>query len=115
MTMISIQGLDKAKLLAALWNAASPSGVSYTPSMMKREEAVLVLNKYGNIFTVLDGRKLWINLSGPQMSTEWYDKHNGHELSSWIVDYLRMGGTENSPKILERSRRLHLPPILKMA
>ncbi len=79
--MISIKDLDKAAVLAALYNVARPQGMDFMrfdPKPMTVEEARGVLERQQH-FDYLQGRVMKIDLSGDEFDPQWYDRDNGQE------------------------------------
>ena len=77
--MIDISKMDKAEVLAALYNASKPQGMGfmhYTPKPMTRDEAAELL-KRGNDFDYLQGRVMKVRIAGDQMDERLYDRDNG--------------------------------------
>ena len=77
--MISIKSLDKAAVLAALYNAARPQGMGFMrfdPKPMTVEEARRLLAQQQD-FDYLQGRVMKVNLSGDELDPTWYDRDNG--------------------------------------
>jgi hypothetical protein len=78
---MNIQGLDKAAVLAALFNASRQQGMGFmdhrgaTP--MTVEDARKVLEVSGPYFDYLYGRVMKIDLDGDEMDTCLYDRDNG--------------------------------------
>lgn len=92
METISLKGLGKAAVLAALYNASKPLGLGilhFDPAPMTVAEAQVVLNgrmEYdehleGNqdrlYFDYLKGRVMKTDLSGDELSPWGYDRDNG--------------------------------------
>jgi hypothetical protein len=76
---INIAHLDKADVLAALYNSAQPLGLGflqYDPEPMTRDQAALILEKQ-TYFDYLKGRVMKLDLEGDTGSTRWYDRDNG--------------------------------------
>lgn len=76
---IDLQGMDKAVVLAALYNASKPQGMGfmqYDPKPMSVEEARKLL-KQGTYFDYLKGRVMKIDLSKDTLNTWAYDRDNG--------------------------------------
>lgn len=104
---ISIKGIDKAELLAALYNAARPLGMGMLrclPGDMSIEEARKCLGMGDDhardfpefvkgdrkmYFDYLHGRPLKVDLSGDEMSTDLYDRDQGKGAAERIVAALR--------------------------
>ena len=78
--MINIKGLNKAKVLAALYNASKPLGLGilqYDPKDMSEKEAAELL-KEQSYFDYLKGRVMKVDLSSDNEFDEWlYDRDNG--------------------------------------
>lgn len=78
--MISIKGLNKAKVLAALYNSSKPLGsgfLQYVPGNMSEKEAAELL-KEQSYFDYLKGRIIKVDLSSDESFDEWlYDRDNG--------------------------------------
>jgi hypothetical protein len=88
---ISTQGIDKAELLAALYNAAKPLGMGYlhyTPEPMPREEAAELL-KQSDYFDYVKGRVMKVRIRGDELSPHMYDRDNGNGAAQAVVDSLR--------------------------
>lgn len=105
-SLISIEGLNKADVLAALYNGARAQGAGflrYTPEPMDSKQAAEIL-KEGSSFDYLNGRVLKVNLSGDQIDPWGYDRDNGNGAAATVVNILRMTLNTNSEEI----ERLHL-------
>jgi hypothetical protein len=93
---ISIEGLDKSSVLAALWNSAQQppewfehhSGATH----MSREQAAAHLQAHDG-FDYLDGRILKMNLSGDAFDPWGYDRDNGAGLAARVIAHLRETGS----------------------
>jgi len=80
--MISIKGVDKAAVLAALYNNSKPLGMGmlhFDPAMMTTDEARKEIEKmsYGLYFDYLKGRVMKVDLSGDELNPALYDRDNG--------------------------------------
>lgn len=76
---IDLKGMDKAIILAALYNASKPQGMGflqYDPKPMSVEEARQLLEKT-TYFDYLKGRVMKIDLSSDELATWGYDRDNG--------------------------------------
>lgn len=105
--MIDISGLDKAALLAALWNnAAPPPGSSDSdsdsrPMTTEAAQSVLLYRRvsdrqtgdevYG--FDYFSGRLLKVNLAGDRLDPWGYDRDNGQGLAERVIGNLRRTGS----------------------
>ena len=94
---INIAGIDKAELLAALYNAAVPVGLGvlhFTPEPMPTEQAAGLIKERdrGNgriYFDYLGGRPLKVDVGGDEMRTDLYDRDQGHGAAEAVVAKLR--------------------------
>lgn len=92
MTVVSIQGLNKAEVLAVLYNA-----VKADLEWQKGEEQLTVEDAESFLssqwyFLYLRGRFLGINLSGDEIDTKMYDDTHGYGSAKLIIDTLRDSG-----------------------
>jgi len=95
---ISLTGLDKADVLAALYNASKPLGMGfmqYDPNPMTHEEAEQLLVQTTR-FDYLKGRVMQIDLSKDELNTSGYDRDNGQGAAARAIDELRASGETNS-------------------
>jgi len=89
--MISIKGLDKAEVLAALYNRARPQGMGFlqwTPQDMSIEEAKETL-QYGPYFDYVQGRVMKVDLSKDEFDSSLYDRDNGLGAAEMVIARLR--------------------------
>jgi len=80
MNTISLTGLDKADVLAALYNASKPlraGFIDYDKKPMTREEAQSILDCGDTYFDYLQGRVMKVDLSGDTLNPGGYDRDNG--------------------------------------
>ena len=101
MNTVSIKGLDKAVVFAALYNRAKAQGMGFTqydPEPMTAEQAQENIGQFGYFDYVL-GRVMKIDLSGDDVSTGGYNRDNGQGAVEEIIAGLREGGEVNSPSI----------------
>lgn len=89
---ISIEGLDRAEVLAALYNASRPLGMGwlqYDPAPMGREEAEGLLER-GTYFDYLKGRLMKVDLSSTSsFYPGLYDRDLGEGAAARVVAALR--------------------------
>lgn len=104
---IDIKGLDKALVLATLYNGARPQGAGffkYDPTPMTVEEAAAILkeSEYKD-FDYLKGRVMKIDLSGDELDPRLYDRDNGVNTARTLIDSLREAEKPdpNNPTIRE--------------
>ena len=87
METINIGDLNKADVLAALYNAAKPLGMGfmhYDPKPMTREEAQEYLT--GDCyFDYLKGRVMKVELRGDQFRSAFYNRDNGEGLAEYVI------------------------------
>lgn len=105
---IDISGIDKAELLAALYNRARPQGMGFlhfTPEDMTIEQASKELDRGDDstrmfgprsghrplAFDYLRGRAMKIDISGDTLNPWGYDRDNGTGMAARIVAGLREG------------------------
>ncbi len=98
--MISLKGLNKADVLAALYNASKPQGMGfmhYDPKPMTRDEAEALLEETTD-FDYLKGRVMKVDLSGDELDERGYGD-NGKGAAERAIAELRKTGDANSPNI----------------
>ena len=104
METIDLKGLDKAAVLAALYNASKPQGLGflhYDPAPMTVEEAQAILDEKqvrlkeinsmgGNwdeiYFDYLKGRVMKVDLLGDDLRFQLYDRDNGEGAAQRAID-----------------------------
>lgn len=85
---ISLIGLDKAAVFAALYNGAKAQGLGflhYDPTPMTAEQA---RERFGDQFTYfdyVDGRAMKVDLSGDELYPGLYDRDNGHGAAARVI------------------------------
>jgi len=91
--MVDIKGLNKAEVLAELYNNSKPQGLGFlhfNPEKMTIEEAEEIL-KQTTDFDYLKGRVMKVNLSSDDGFEEWlYDRDNGQGAAQAVIDRLRI-------------------------
>ncbi|OGT43834.1 MAG: hypothetical protein A3F42_08125 [Gammaproteobacteria bacterium RIFCSPHIGHO2_12_FULL_37_34] len=91
---INIQGLDKAKLLQALFNNSKPLGLGFFDKDSNKEmtytEAQQIVAE-GMDFDYLNGRVMKIDLSGDELDPCGYDCENGQGSVLKVVTALKNG------------------------
>ena len=106
MITINLIDLDKAEVLAALYNASRPLGmgfISYDSKPMTKEEAAVFLEKT-TYFDYLNGRVMKIDLSGDELNPRLYDRDNGEGAAWRVIETLRRTG-ETNPIITQEIHR----------
>ena len=113
--MIDITGIDKAKLLVALYNASKQQGLGFLAGHqpLTEDEAREMLEKT-TYFDYLHGRVMKVDLEGDELNPWLYDRDNGEGAAQRAIDTLRQGeevvdtakvvklrnGTEESPVLV---------------
>lgn len=81
--MAQIDDSNRALVLAALFNAARPQGMSFLAyqkdHIMTEEEAKEILDSGTRYFDYLEGRVMKVDLKGPFIDFYLYDRDNGQE------------------------------------
>lgn len=89
---MDITGIDKAEILAALYNNAKPQGIghlNYKDIPMDKDIAEKLL-KEQTYFDYLKERVLKVDLSGDELNTVWYNRYNGKNAAENIIYKLRL-------------------------
>lgn len=98
---ISLEGLDKAAVLAGLYNASRPLGMGflqYDRVPMTTEEAQAILKQGHTYFDYLKGRVMKIDLGGDELDPRLYDRDNGAGAAAKAIAALQRGGVD-APEI----------------
>jgi hypothetical protein len=99
---VNIEGLDKADVLAALYNASRPQGMGflgYDPQPMTGGEAQELLDSGVHHFDYLKGRVMKLDLkSDSEFDPRLYDRDNGDGAAAHAIHLLREEGNPNSPE-----------------
>jgi hypothetical protein len=101
MATISLKGLNKADVLAVLFNAAKPMAMGfmhYDPKPMTREQAEKILKQTTN-FDYLRGRVMKVNLGDDEFDPWLYDRDNGQDAAAKAIEALRRTGSTNPSDI----------------
>jgi hypothetical protein len=88
---VSIKGLSKASVLAALYNASHPLNMGYLqydPTPMTDAEAATLIAKQTH-FDYLKGRVMKVDLSEDSVDPWLYDRDNGEGAFLKVVNGLR--------------------------
>lgn len=107
MSEIDISGLNKAEVLAALYNASHPQGmgfVQYDPNPMTLDEAQEILT-HQTYFDYLKGRVMKISLEGDILSTGGYDYDNGPGAAQAAIDAIKSGDGVSIEKLHKTGTR----------
>lgn len=93
--MIDISGLDKAEVLAALYNRAKAQGMGflhYTPGDMPIADAQKLVAEH-TYFDYVNGRVMKVDLSKDMLDPFLFDRDNGQGAAQTVIDQL----TKDSP------------------
>ena len=104
---IDIKELDKADVLAALYNASKPQGMGfmhYDPTPMTREQAQEIIGAGQTDFDYLMGRVMKIDISGDELNPWGYDRDNGQGSVERVISALRSTGQTNPAEISSTHR-----------
>lgn len=99
--MISLTGLNKGDVLAALYNASRAQGMGfmqYEAKPMTRAEAEQILEKT-TYFDYLKGRVMKVDLSGDELDPRLYDRDNGQGAVQMAIEALKRSGETNPSDI----------------
>jgi hypothetical protein len=86
---INIAGLNKAEVLAALYNASKPQGMGmlhYDPKPMTTDEASSLVGQ--GYFDYLKGRVMKVSLSGDEFDPWLYDRDNGTGAAARAISHI---------------------------
>jgi len=101
--MVSITGLEKPAVLAALYNASRPQGLGfmhYDPKPMTVDEASAVLAQT-TYFDYLKGRVMKLDLSkNDEFNEALYDRDNGPGAAERAIAALRASADVTAPEIV---------------
>ncbi len=93
MTTIDIKGLDKAQVLAALFNGSQQQGSGFLDksgvSDMTVEDAAEILDSGQMYFYYVRGRILKVDLLGDEFNPALYDRDNGPGAADLVIAALR--------------------------
>lgn len=122
--MVNISDLDKAAVLAVLFNASAPGGMGFLqagfgPSVMTVEDAEQVIDNggspdpgfpHGNLsYDYLFGRPLKVDLRGDEFDPWGFDRDNGGTgTAQRLIDQLRSSGQVNSDELSDHRKGLLL-------
>lgn len=102
MSKISIAGLNKAAVLAALYNVAKPLGlgfVHYDPTPMTVEQAQGILDQGVIYFDYLKGRVMKVSLKDDEFDPRGFDRDNGLGAAQAAIDAMKASGDVNPDSI----------------
>lgn len=92
---ISIKGLDKARLLQALFNHSKPMGLGFyalgATTEMTYDEAKKIVSEGKLNFDYVRGRVIHINISGDEINSSQYDRRVGTGAALMVIATLKKG------------------------
>jgi len=86
--------LDKAKVLAELYNRAKTQGMGilhYTPEDMTPDEAQKMLDAGQTYFDYVKGRVMKVDLETYELDTRLYNRDNGEGAAEGVINSLQAG------------------------
>jgi hypothetical protein len=89
---INIAGLDKARIIAALYNASFPLGLGLLQPGCGQSMTVEQAEQHaarGLNFDYLQGRVMKVDLSGDAFDPGLYDRDNGQGAAARVIESLR--------------------------
>jgi hypothetical protein len=93
MPIVNIKGLDKAKVLVALYSAARKSkkgfALLHAPPISEAEARHVL--KTETYFQYIHGRAMKVDLSSDLLDTRLYNRDNGHEAAENAIAHLFEG------------------------
>jgi hypothetical protein len=104
MSTISIEGLNKAAVFAALYNGARPQGlgfIHYDPAPMTAEEAEKEFGNCDGYYDYVHGRVMKVDLSKNTFDPWLYDRDNGKGSAEQIINALKQNGDTNPIEAME--------------
>ena len=99
---VSITGLSKALVFAALYNRARPQGMGfmhYDPTPMDEEMAQKILDTGRTTFDYVAGRVMKVNISGDAFDPWAFDRDNGEGAAQEAITTLRETNDPNNATI----------------
>lgn len=102
-TIIDIRGIEKAALLAALYNGLNPGGASEdfnvrTAPMTKGEAQDIINRIRGPLsFTHVKGRALMVDITGDSLDPQKYDQNLGQKAAEKIIVAMRPQSSQPQP------------------
>jgi hypothetical protein len=108
---IDVSDLDLAKVLAALYNAATPWGMGFMdyekePMTELNAREILAARK---VFDYLKGRAIKLNFANPSaVDTERYNSRNGQGAAEAIVYNLRQGMDVNGSLVQTHHQKMKM-------
>jgi len=99
---MNIAGLDKAEVLAALYNGSRQRGMWFLQTrgaegMTVEQAREELANNERQYFDYLHGRVMKISLRGDELNTALYNRDNGQGAAEAIIEALRSNAGSNGP------------------
>ena len=91
---IDIKGLNKAEILAGLYNSSKPLGMGvlyYNPMDMSIQEAQKIIDQDITDFDYLQGRVMKVNLSTDVLDSWGYDRDIGNGACEAVINHIKEG------------------------
>ncbi|MDX1535154.1 MAG: hypothetical protein R3346_00075 [Candidatus Spechtbacterales bacterium] len=130
---VDISGLDKAAVLAVLYNAARPNGKGlyrYAPRPITIEEAREIIEEQGDdlrldfgplgeeyyeeySFDYVRGRVLRVDITFDDFAPYGYNRHNGEQMAQRAINYLRKTGEVVCQDIIDYQSKLVLKDMMR--
>lgn len=106
MAFVSIEGLCRSTVLAAVYNVALPVRPRTCDfiGILTDEEAASIVAEQGENFSVLNGRKLFINLSRNQVDASAFDAMFRMGMFQDLITDLRKTGGAVYSEYIKRQR-----------
>jgi len=92
--MVSIKGIEKARVLQALFNASRQQGLGFFAQEgatdITADDAEGIIKEYGGLeFDYVMGRVLKVDLSGDEFDEWLYDRDNGTGAALAAIDRMK--------------------------
>lgn len=91
MENIDISKLDKAEVLASLYNRSKVQGMGCFRAVdgcMTKEQAQKLLDNGQTYFDYIHGKIMKVDLSGNELETYLYDRDNGEGAANMAINHL---------------------------
>ena len=99
---MDIAGLDKAEVLAALYNGSRQQGMGFLQTrgaegMTVEQARDEIANNERMYFDYLHGRVMKISLRGDELDTGLYNRDNGQGAAEAVIEALRSNAPHEGP------------------
>lgn len=112
--MANLNGMDQAKVVAALYNASRAQGMGfmqYDATPMSVEEARELLQHTPN-FDYLKGRVMKLSFKNDELDTRLYNRDNGEGAAELVIDSIRASDDVNN-QLVQRIHELGLDSAIR--